>query len=299
MLARVQSYLLQGIDALACEVEVDSDLAEMNKVPVVVGLPDTAVKESVERVRAALANSGYLFPSGRVVINLAPADIRKEGPLYDLPIAVGLLIVQGVVASVSSHRERRRPVPVATPVERGFLPTGLAQEEREHEPIDPRAFLFAGELALDGRVRPVKGAIAMAALAQSRGLRGVIVPAENAAEAAVVPGVEVLGVRTIAEVVGLLNGQIEPRPEPTPDIEGMLRGASAPIDFSEVHGQEAVKRAIIIAAAGSHNLLPLWPSASHRRGRRRRSVGHNLFPLWSSDRHGGCGWLAVSPRTAA
>src|ERR1043165_7906175 len=198
MLARVQSYLLQGIDALACEVEVDSDLAEMNKVPVVVGLPDTAVKESVERVRAALANSGYLFPSGRVVINLAPADIRKEGPLYDLPIAVGLLIVQGVVASVSSHRERRRPVPVATPVERGFLPTGLAQEEREHEPIDPRAFLFAGELALDGRVRPVKGAIAMAALAQSRGLRGVIVPAENAAEAAAVPGVEVLGVRTIA-----------------------------------------------------------------------------------------------------
>src|ERR1041385_7786617 len=111
MLARVQSYLLQGIDALACEVEGDAARAERDKVPVVAGRPDTAVKTSVERVRAALANSGYLFPSGRVVINLAPADIRKEGPLYDLPIAVGLLIVLGVVASVTSHRERRRPVP--------------------------------------------------------------------------------------------------------------------------------------------------------------------------------------------
>jgi magnesium chelatase family protein len=113
-------------------------------------------------------------------------------------------------------------------------------------------------------VRPVKGAIAMAALAASRGARGVIVPAENAAEAAVVPGVEVLGVRTLTEVVGLLKGEIEARPEPAPDIEALLRSATAPVDFSEVRGQEAVKRAIIIAAAGSHNLLGLCASDRHR-----------------------------------
>src|SRR3954454_1140671 len=101
MLSRVQSYLLQGIDALPCEVEVDSDIADTNKDPIVVGLPDTAVKESVERVRTSLANSGYLPPRGRTVINLAPADLRKEGPLYDLPIAVGMLMVQGVIAAAT------------------------------------------------------------------------------------------------------------------------------------------------------------------------------------------------------
>ncbi|MEX2220116.1 MAG: magnesium chelatase domain-containing protein [Phycisphaerales bacterium] len=284
MLARVQSYLLQGIDALACEVEVDSDIADENKPAIVVGLPDTAVKESTERVRAALANSGYLAPRGRTVINLAPADIRKEGPLYDLPIAIGLLIVQGVVASTQLHRQRRRPVSVTTPLERGPVPAEL--EEHQYEPIDPRQFLFAGELALDGRVRPIKGAIAMAALAQSRGARGVVVPAENAAEAAMVPGIEVLGVRTIAEVVGLLNGEVEARPEPAPDIDGMLRSASAPIDFSEVRGQESVKRAIIIAAAGQHNLIQLWAGASDGQGSRRPAVGHNVTQLWAGASHG-------------
>ncbi len=251
MLARVQSYLLQGIDALPCEVEVDLDQFEMKKEHTVVGLPDAAVKESVERVRSALINSGYQFPSGRAVINLAPADVRKEGPLYDLPIAVGLLVNTGVVRSGSPTR---REAPVPADGDDGF-PSFTPG-------IELRRYLVAGELALDGRVRPVKGAIAMAALAKAKGYAGVIVPAENAEEAAVVPGVEALGVRTLAEVVGLIRGEVEARPTPAPDIEHMLRTAAAPVDFGEIRGQESVKRAIIIAAAGSHNLLMLGPAGT-------------------------------------
>lgn len=233
MLARVHSYLLNGIDALSCEVEIDQEENEMSTRPVVVGLPDAGVKESVERVQSALSNSGYAFPRGRLLINLAPADLRKEGPVYDLPIAVGLLIAQGVI---------RAPAPDGW--------TGS---------VDHRAFAFGGELALDGRVRPVKGALALASLAKASGLRGVIVPADNAAEASIVPGVEVLGVRTLAEVVGLLNGAIEPSPTPTPDIASLIRDTPAPVDFGEIRGQESVKRAIVIAAAGGHNLLMLGP----------------------------------------
>jgi magnesium chelatase family protein len=256
MLARVQSYLLQGIDALPCEIEIDFDIEDgpgASPRHMIVGLPDAAVKESIERVKSALANSGYFFPTGRTLINLAPADVRKEGPLYDLPIAVGLLVTQGIIGD-GGRKPPRAGVPRS----------GRLSEHSEPvaEPLDLRQYLFAGELALDGRVRPVKGAIAMAALAASRDARGVIVPADNAAEAAVVPGVEVLGVRTLAEVVGLLKGEIEARPEPTPDIDTLLRTANAPVDFIEVRGQEAVKRAIIIAAAGSHNLLMLGPAGT-------------------------------------
>lgn len=252
MLARVQSYLLQGIDALPCEVEVDFDITEGEPRAVVVGLPDTAVKESVERVKAALANSMYPFPVGRLLVNLAPADVRKEGPLYDLPIALGYLVTQGVI---SGHR------PVASAKDKSLL-RAANQQVKEMPALDIRQYLFAGELALDGRLRPVKGAIAMASLALARGARGVFVPAENAAEAAVVSGVEVMGVRTLAEVVGILNGQIEPTPHPAADVEGMLRTAAAPVDFVEIRGQEAVKRAIVIAAAGSHNLLMLGPAGT-------------------------------------
>lgn len=262
MLARVQSYLLQGIDALPCEVEVDFDIADMGgEKQMIVGLPDAAVKESLERVRSALANSGYFFPRGKTLINLAPADVRKEGPLYDLPMAVGMLITQGVVSADASPRPGAKGrTPPGASARSGIEAGTLAKAPPAA--LDPRQFLFAGELALDGRLRPIKGAIAMAALAQSRGARGVVVPAENAAEAAVVPGIEVLGVRTITEVVGLLRGEIEARPEPPADIAGMLRAAQAPIDFSEVRGQEAVKRAIIVAAAGSHNILMLGPAGT-------------------------------------
>jgi magnesium chelatase family protein len=250
MLARVQSYLLQGIDALPCEVEVDFELGEQTN-HTVVGLPDASVKESIERMNSALVNSGYPFPKGRMLVNLAPADVRKEGPMYDLPIAVGYLVTQGIVTGTRPH---------ASTKDRSLL--RRANESGGESGLDLRQFLFAAELALDGRLRPIKGAIAMAALAAERGLRGVIIPAENAAEAAVVPNVEVIGARTLSEVVGILNGQIEAMAHPTADVEGMLRTATAPVDFAEIRGQEAVKRAIVIAAAGSHNILMLGPAGT-------------------------------------
>lgn len=236
MLARVQSALLQGIDALPCEIEVDHDETGLDR-QTIVGLPDATVRESLERVRSALANGGYAFPNGRTLISLAPADLRKEGPVYDLPIAVGLLLCQG------------------------FVPRGSTG-------LDHRRYLFAGELALDGRVRPVAGGIALAALAIELGYEGVVLPAENAPEAAVVAGVSggeplrVIGVRTLTEVACLLTGHIEAEPLPPVDVAGLLTSAGAPVDFGEIKGQEAVKRAVVIAAAGGHNLLMLGPAGT-------------------------------------
>lgn len=294
MLARVQSYVLQGIDALPCEVEVDFDHGGMGggesdkPRTTTVGLPDTAVKESIERVRAAMTNSGFVPHRGTVLINLAPADIRKEGPLYDLPIAVGLLTTQGVIGgqgvrvAVQDARSRRGLASVGKQAVEPVVPGGAKKPfdpfvepattpalsldngtGGDIEPLDHRQFLFAGELALDGRLRPVRGVIAMAALAKSRGLRGVIVPAENAAEAAVVPGVEAIGAATLIEVIGYLNGTLEARPHPAADVESMLAASTATVDFVDVRGQEAVKRAIVVACAGSHNLFGFGPSVRH------------------------------------
>ena len=251
MLARVQSYLLQGIDALPCEVEVDFEEGGIDKQrATVVGLPDSAVKESIERVRSALGNSGYYFPLGRILVNLAPADVRKEGPLYDLPIALGLLMNIGVIRTIAA---RKPPSGSGGSTATLTAPQGL----------DLRKLVIAGELALDGRLRPVRGAIAMAALARQRGAEGVILPAENAAEAAVVEGVNCYPARTLVEVVGLLTGQLEPTPYPPVDVAGLLESATVPIDFADVRGQEAVKRAITVAAAGMHNLFRLGPGGRH------------------------------------
>ncbi|MCL4741925.1 MAG: YifB family Mg chelatase-like AAA ATPase [Phycisphaerales bacterium] len=237
MLARIRSSLLQGIDALPCEVEVDLDDRSfggpgVNDRATIVGLPDAAVKESMERVRSAMNNTGYLYPAGRLLINLAPADLKKEGPVYDLPIAVGMLAATGVL----------RPDNGA--------------------PLDFRAAVVVGELALDGRVRPVRGALAAASMARATGAHALICPADNAAEAAIVEGVAVYGVRTLAEVVGLLTGALELEPHAAPDVAGILKTADAPIDFADVRGQEAVKRAIVIAAAGGHNILMLGPAGT-------------------------------------
>ncbi len=201
----------------------------------IVGLPDAAVRESIDRVRSALGNSGYGFPNGKTLINLAPAVMRKEGPVYDLPIAVGLMLCQGMVPPAS---------------------TGL----------DHRRYLFAGELALDGRLRPTRGAIALASLAHQKGFEGLVLPADNAREAAVVAGggqpLQIIGAHTLSEVACLLTGAMEPDPVPPVDVEGMLASAEAPIDFAEIKGQESVKRAAVIAAAGGHNLLMLGPAGT-------------------------------------
>ncbi len=223
MLARLQSVALAGIEAIPCEIEVDVGSRGFAP-PIIVGLPDVAVKESVERVRSAINNSGYNWPKYKAVINLAPADVRKEGPAFDLPIALGMIFGGG-----------------------------------EGTPDRVREFLLAGELALDGRVRPIKGALSMAILAKARGVRGVIVPRDNAAEAAVVDGVEVIGIGTLAEAVGFLTEQLPLDPTEI-NLEAVFNEASRyEEDFGEVRGQESVKRTLTIAAAGAHNLLMIGP----------------------------------------
>lgn len=225
MLATVLSCATVGLDGLLVQVEVDVGYGQPGLA--LVGLPDAAIQESKERVRAALRNAGARFPHGRVTVNLAPADVRKAGPAYDLPIAMGILIASGQV---------RRNIAELLP-----------------------ETLVVGELGLDGAVRHINGVLPMVSLARASGLRRVIVPQDDAREAALVAGLEVLPIASLAELLAHLDGVAPIPPYQAPSVEVEPEPVHEGVDLAHIKGQEQVKRGLEVAAAGGHNALMSGP----------------------------------------